>query len=144
MCVLHCLLFVGFDSAATEVATLVARAFQPMAERQTNYENDIDDGEDDDQRQSYAQDSDAMESESMADDGAQPSFNGQSATDNIFANVNGNFMGNMLRIIGLDNGKLGAMAMNGLIFIAQIVSIFIPIPAHMEQILISNYRSDVR
>ena len=30
-------------------------------------------------------------------------------------------LSSLLRIIGLDNGKLGAMAINGLIFIAQMV-----------------------
>lgn len=33
----------------------------------------------------------------------------------------GSLVGNMLRIIGMDNSKIGAMAVNGLIFIAQMV-----------------------
>lgn len=31
------------------------------------------------------------------------------------------FMGNILRVIGMDSGKLGALAINGIIFIAQMV-----------------------
>lgn len=34
-------------------------------------------------------------------------------------------LGNFLRIIGLNNGKLSALAINGLIFIAQMVIVFL-------------------
>lgn len=33
-----------------------------------------------------------------------------------------NFLGNILKVLGMDNSKIGALAINGIIFIAQMVS----------------------
>lgn len=36
--------------------------------------------------------------------------------------VDHGFLGSVLRVLGMDTGKIGALAMNGIIFIAQMVS----------------------
>lgn len=114
----------GFDTAATEVAELVARAFSPITDRQSLHENDIE-ADGDDREHPHFHDSEASESESLAGDPSATSnahANGNN-NENDFGKGDGGFMGNILRIIGLDNGKLSALAVNGLIFIAQIVSV---------------------
>lgn len=111
------------------MAELVARAFSPaLAERQSSsHENDIDDGQDydSDRPTGVVHDTVASESDALNSDGTQTTSNSHGQNnidDNDFRQGAGaGLMGNLLRIIGLDNGKLGALAMNGLIFIAQIV-----------------------
>lgn len=94
------------------MAELVARAFAPTTNRQSVNDNEVHDGEDDGQK---GYDSEASESETPG---------ATSTTNTDYESVKGDngFMGNILRVIGLDNGKLGALAINGIIFIAQIVS----------------------
>lgn len=106
-------MYVGID-AASDVAELVARAFAPTTNRQSIQDNEVNDG-DDDAHKGY--DSEASESET-------PGTGSSSSTSADYESVKGEngFMGNILRVIGLDNGKLGALAINGIIFIAQMVS----------------------
>lgn len=96
------------------MAELVSRAFAPLTNRQSTSENEIDD--DDSQ---LPMDSETSQSEhpSLPNDGYSTSNSNTAATNG--------FMGNILRIIGLDSDKLGALAINGIIFIAQMVTVII-------------------
>lgn len=106
-------MLLGYD-AASDVAELVSRAFAPIANRQSSSENEIDD--DDSQL--------PLDSETSQSEQSTPPNDNYSSSNGNNAATNG-FMGNILRIIGLDTDKLGALAVNGIIFIAQIVSIMI-------------------
>lgn len=102
--------FVGFD-AASDVAELVARAFSNnvnIRDRQSSGENNIEPGED-----GGGFDNDAS--------GNDPSASSSSDGNFGAGKDESGFMGNILRVIGLDSGKLGALAINGIIFIAQMV-----------------------
>lgn len=97
------------------MAELVSRAFAPLANRQSTSENEIDDDDD----SQLPMDSETSQSEHPTN----PNDNYNTPNSNIAA-TNG-FMGNILRIIGLDSDKLGALAINGIIFIAQMVTAII-------------------
>lgn len=47
--------------------------------------------------------------------------NGISTKPTTPTEVNNGFLGQVLRVMGMDTGKIGALAMNGIIFIAQMV-----------------------
>lgn len=42
-------------------------------------------------------------------------------TTTTTSGVDQGFLGNVLRVLGMDSGKIGALAINGIIFIAQMV-----------------------
>lgn len=65
--------------------------------------------------------------------GFSPNSDEQSIDDNVIvgsgvntgtSGVDHGFLGKMLGILGMDTGKIGALAINGIIFIAQMVCIF--------------------
>lgn len=46
---------------------------------------------------------------------------GTTSTSTTTTQIDHGFLGNVLRILGMDSGKIGALAINGIIFIAQMV-----------------------
>lgn len=48
-------------------------------------------------------------------------IDGSETTTTSTSGIDHGFLGNVLRILGMDSGKIGAFAINGIIFIAQMV-----------------------
>lgn len=115
---------IGFDAAAN-VADLVARAFtnpnpdrnQPhnTGKRDEAYANlePFDDGSD------PGQQSDHEHSGEINDNVIVDPPNGHQTNIGDSPIISG-----LLKVLGMDNSKIGALAINGIIFIAQMVSVY--------------------
>lgn len=130
-------MFKGVDSPTnialiSNVAELVTRAFS----QNTNQQNSAGD-----RRQLTERPSAHLEDFDEIPQGQQNSFSPNSDEQNIDDNVivgsgvntgtsgvDHGFLGKMLGILGMDSGKIGALAINGIIFIAQMVCIFLKNP----------------
>lgn len=89
----------GLDATTTEVADLVARAFARPPPP--------------DQQQPPPGGRFGPDGEAVADDGQYGGSSNMAPPG---------LLSHMLRMFGMDGGKIGAMAVNGIIFIAQMVS----------------------
>lgn len=130
-------MFKGVDSPTnialiSNVAELVTRAFS----QNINQQNSAGD-----RRQLTERPSAHLEDFDEIPQGQQNSFSPNSDEQNIDDNVivgsgvntgtsgvDHGFLGKMLGILGMDSGKIGALAINGIIFIAQMVCIFLKNP----------------
>lgn len=123
--------FEGVDSPTnialvSNIAELVARAFtknqnldrrQFMSKPSQNLENF---GEIPHQIASQQQ-FDSNEERPNIDDNVIIGNIDNGATTTTATEVDHGFLGSVLRILGMDSGKIGALAINGIIFIAQMV-----------------------
>lgn len=127
-------MFKGVDSPTniamiSNVAELVARAFSKNANQQNTW----------DRRQLMERPSEHLEDLDEGPPHQHTSFSNspeQNIDDNVIVGSSGNagtsdidhgIFGKMLSILGMDTSKIGALALNGIIFIAQIVcTIFSP------------------
>lgn len=105
----------GFDPASS-VADLVSRAFANNyhgMQKHAHFEANRD-------TEKLSDDSDASQSQSAINDEVETNIIGGSSVNGIGP---GSFIGNVLRVFGMDNSRIGAMAVNGIIFIAQMVGV---------------------
>lgn len=107
-------IYIGIDTAA-EVADLVARAFaQNQQSSPFTFPNTFNQPLSQQQSENWNSDNNRADQPDL--------FPSASSSPSFAQPVNGpGIIGNLLRVIGLDGGKIGALAVNGIIFIAQMV-----------------------
>lgn len=107
-------MYIGIDTAA-EVADLVARAFAQQNQKSSfTFPNSFNQPLSQQQSENWISDNNRADQPALYPSAPSPSVSDPAAGGP-------GIISNLLRVIGLDGGKIGALAVNGIIFIAQMV-----------------------